>query len=834
MSDLKLALRSLFKTPFVTFVAILSLALGIGANAAIYSMFDQMLVRPLPVREPERLVNLSAPGPKPGSQSCSQAGGCDVVLSYPMFKDLAAQPGALEGIAAHRNFGTNLSFNGLTQNADGLLVSGSYFSLLGLSPTLGRLIGPGDDQTIGEHYVAVLAHDYWANQLGADSSVVNQTVILNGQPFTVIGVGPDGFTGTTLGAKPLVFVPLTMRGVVNAGFTGFDRRTSYWVYAFGRLKDGATIEQASTELNRVYHGIVNDVEAALQPELTAETMAEFRAKSLLLEDGRRGQSSVHEEAKTPLLMLFGVTGIVLLIACANIANLLLARGAGRGGEIAIRSALGAKRRQIIGQLLTEAVLLAGVGGLASLAVAWATIRFVMFLLPAEIADTMAFHMQPSVFFFTAAMSMATGIAFGIYPAMHSTRPDLITSLRANSGQPSGARAAARFRASLVTGQIALSMTLLMLAGLFIKSLANVSKLDLGLDAENVVTFAVSPESSGYEAAESRALFESIETELAAVPGVRTVSAALVPLLGGSSWGTDVCVEGFQRDAGVDANARYNEIGPDYLKTTGMQLVAGREFTALDDKAGAMVAIINETFAKHFGLDPATAVGKRMTMDTDDCDPMDVEIVGIVKDAKYNEVKDEITPIFFTPYRQDDQLGSINFYAKTDVPPGQVMQAIRGIMTRLDPDLPVEDLKMLEDQARESVFLDRMISTLSSAFALLATLLAGVGLYGVLAYTVAQRTREIGLRMALGAGSQRVRGMVIRQVGVMAVIGGAIGIGVAIYVGKLAKSLLFEIQSQDPLVLTLVTALLALIALGAAYVPAMRASRVDPMVALRYE
>ena len=832
MRNLKLAFRTLRKTPFVTTVAILSLALGIGANAAIFSLFDQMLLRPLPVREPERLVNLAAPGPKPGSQSCSQAGDCDVVFSYPMYRDLERAQASFTGLAAHRGFGTNLSFRRQTLNGDGMMVSGSYFPVLGLQPALGRLLSPADDQTIGGHFVAVLSHSFWTTQLGGTPDVIGETITVNGHPMTIVGVAPRGFEGTTMGIRPRVFVPISMRGLMSPGFRGFENRRSYWVYAFGRLKPGVTVEQARLATNALYKPIVNDVEAPLQEQLSEQTMARFRAKSLLLEPGPRGQSSIHQETRTPMLLLLAITGIVLLIACANIANLLLARAATREMEMAVRLSMGATRGQLTRQLLVESVVLAVLGGVVSIAVAYWTIKGVASLLPAEaVTDIPIFHLDRSAIVFAAGVSVFTGILFGLFPALHSTRPDLVTALRANTTKTSSAKAAARFRTSLVTAQIALSMALLVSAGLFIRSLANVSRVALGVKTENVVQFAVSPELSGYTQPRMRALLGRLEEELAGLPGVTGVTAAMVPLLSGNNWGTDVSVQGFKKGPDTDANARYNEVAPAYFRTLGVQLIAGREFTVADDSGAPKVAIVNETFAKKFGLG-RDAVGKLMGDGGNDS--LNVTIVGLVQDAKYSQVRDTTPPQFFRPYRQADRVNGMTYYVRTAMAPEQVLRAIPGLVRKLDPDLPVEDLKTLPQQVRENVFFDRMISILSASFAVLATLLAAVGLYGVLAYTVAQRTREIGVRMALGADSARVRGLVLRQVGVMTVVGAVIGIAGAIGLGRAARSVLFELQGYDPVAIVTSVVLLALVALGAAYVPARRASRVDPMQALRYE
>ncbi|HSM60838.1 MAG TPA: ABC transporter permease [Longimicrobiales bacterium] len=828
----KLAVRTLLRTPFVTGVAVLSLALGIGANAGIFSLFDQILLRSLPVRAPDELVNLGAPGPKPGSQSCNQAGDCDVVFSYPMFRDLEKAQGPFTGIAAHRIFGANLSADGATRSGEGMLVSGSYFPLLGVQPALGRLLGPGDDRNPGEHWVAVLGHGYWERELGADPGVLNRTIVVNGNPLTIVGVAPRGFDGTTLGGKPDVYVPISMREQVESYFSQLDNRRSYWAYLFARLKPGLDVDRAEAEINNVYQAIVQEVEAPLQTGMSAETLERFRAKRVELEPGPRGQSSVNAEARTPLLLLLSITGFVLLIACANVANLLLARGAGRAQEMAIRASLGGGRGRLLGQLLLESVLLAALGGLAGLLVARWTLGLMGALLPAEVASLFELGIRPSVILFTGALSIGTGILFGMYPALHATRPDLVTALKSSSGQPSGARAAARFRGALVTAQIALSMALLVAAGLFIKSLVNVSRVDLGMRTDDVVAFGIAPLLNGYESERSMELFIRAERELAAIPGVTSVSAALVPVLAGSSWGSDVSVEGFERGPDTDANSRYNEVGPGYFSTMGVPLIAGREFGEADALGAPRVAIVNEAFTRKFNLNGREAVGKFMS--SGGGDELDTQIVGVVQDAAYNEVKSPVPPLFFRPYRQDDGIGWVNFYVRTAIDPAQVMSAIQAVVKRLDPNLPVDDMKTLEQQVRENVFLDRMIGTLSAAFAVLATLLAAVGLYGVLAYTVAQRTREIGLRMALGAGSDNVRAMVLRQVARMTLLGGILGIAAALALGRGAQSLLFGLEGYDPWVVVIVAALLGVVALAAGYVPALRASRVDPMVALRYE
>jgi len=750
-----------------------------------------------------------------------------------MFRDLEKATDVFAGLAAHRAFGASLSYQGQTQSGDGMFVSGSYFPTLGVSPALGRLIGSGDDASVGGLPVAVLAHDYWQTRFGGRADVLNTTLLVNGHSLTVVGVAPPKFTGTTLGAQPRIFVPITMRGLLENNFDGFDNRLNYWIYAFGRLAPGVTLETARTAMQPKYRAIVNEVEAPLQRGMSDATMERFRNKALVLEPGYRGQSSVHEEASTPLQILFGVTGIVLLIACANIANLLLARSAARAGEMAVRLSIGASRGKLIGQLLLESCLLAIIGGVGGLVVAMWTMRIIGALLPAEASATLSFELEWPVMAFAAGLSLATGILFGLFPAIHSTRPDLATTLKGTAGQPSGGRSATWFRGGLVVGQMALSMALLAAAGLFIKSLYNVSQVDLGLKLDNVVTFSIAPELNGYTPERSKVLFEQLEQALASQPGVNGVSSSMVPLLAGSNWGTDVRVQGFESGPDINSNARFNAVGPGYFSTLGIPILSGREFVESDRLGTRQVAIVNEAFAEKFKLG-RDAVGKLMARSGGTSGELDMEIVGLVQNSKYSEVKAVVPPLFFTPYRQDERIGFISFYVRTETSPETFLRSIPGIVGALDSNLPVEEVRTMPQQVRENVFLDRMISTMSAAFAALATLLAAIGLYGVLAYTVTQRTREFGLRMALGADGANVRRLVLRQVGVMAAIGGVIGLALAIWIGRQAESQLFEVKGSDPVVFAAAFVLLAVVALAAGIIPAQRASKVNPMRALRWE
>jgi predicted permease len=837
MLILRVALRNLLKTPVVTLVAIVSLALGIGANAAIFSLFDQLILRPLPVAQADRLVNLGAPGPKPGMRNCGLAGDCDAVFSYQMFRDLEHSQTEFTAMAAHVPFSANLAARGQTLSGDGLLVSGGYFPVLGIPPILGRLLGPNDDTAIGEAHVAVISDAYWETRFGRDPDVLSQPLIVNGETMTIVGVAPRGFEGTTLGRKPVVFVPITMRGFMEPGFNAFDNRRNYWAYAFARLKPGMSLDQAELGLNALYHSIIDDVEAPLQNGMSEQTMRQFKAKRVTLESGARGQSTISGNVRAPLTLLIGVSAFVLLIACANIANLLLARSTVRAGEMAIRLSIGASRWQLVAQLLSESCLLAVFGGAAGLFVARWTLDMIVSLLPTEAAQTVSLTIDPSVILFAAALTVTTGLLFGLFPALHSTRPDLVSSLKGEAGQPSGARSATRFRTWLATAQIAMSMALLVAAGLFTRSLLNVSLVKLGMTVDHVVTFGVAPILNGYKPDRTLQLFKRLEDELAAVPGVDGVTDSVVGLLAGSNLSNDVSVQGYDAGPDADMTSRVNEIGPGYFRTLGIPVIAGREFSESDGASARKVVIVNEAFAKKFNLGRdaiGQLIGSRNSVGNRDTVPPDSEIIGLVENAKYSDLKREIPPQFFRPYRQDETLGYIHFYVRTSLDPESLLPTIPKLVARLDPNLPVEGLRTMPQQVRENVYLDRFIGVLSVAFASVATLLAAVGLYGVLAYTVSQRTREIGLRMALGAPPARVRGMVLRQVGKTTAVGGLIGLAAAVALGRLAQSLLFELKGWDPLVLSGAAVALAIVAFAAGFIPAHRASRVEPILALRHK
>jgi putative ABC transport system permease protein len=829
--DLRYTVRGLIARPGFLATIVLTLALGIGINTAIFSVFQQVLLRPLPVPQPEQLVNVSSPGTRQGWTTSNDTGGRDSIFSYPLFRDLERSQDGIVALAAHRREAMNFAYDGTTRNGDGTLVSGSYFETLRLAPALGRLLNGNDDRIPGVAQSVVLSHAYWERSFGSDPGVIGRTMVVNGQPMSIVGVAPAGFEGITLGDRPDVFVPISARwSTVPGSLPDHEDRQTHWVYVFGRLANGTTMAQAQTALNGPFRAIINDVEAPLQ-KMSEQRLAEFRARSLVLDAGIRGQSTQPGEVASSLSMLMAVAVLVLLIACVNIANLQMARGAARSSEMAVRSAIGASASRLRRQTLLESSVLAMAGALAALPVAMAALKGFAMLLPADDAGSLPMRLAPAAIGFAFAAAVVTVLLFGLFPALQSSRTAPIDALKSQAGQPGGGRAAHRFRVVLGTLQIAFSLVLLVLAGLFARSLANAANVDLGMRVESLLTFAVSPELNGYDPARSQQLFTRIEDEMATLPGVERVALSMMPLVADSSAGTSVSVEGFRNESGAGLHAYRNDVGPGFFDTLGITLLAGREFVPADTDGGQRVAIVNQAFTEKYGLGEA-AVGKRIALNSGDEVPLDIEIVGVARNAVYSQVKEETSEMIYLPIRQNTELGAIQVYLRSVIAPAAQMQAVTEAMARLDPNLPIEGLRTMTAQIDDNLAMDRLIGVLSATFALLATLLAATGLYGLLSYMVTQRTREIGLRLALGAAPGRVRGLVLGQIGRMALVGGVIGIALAMLIGTAAQSLLFGLQGRDPLVFVAAVIALFGVILVAGWMPAWRATRVDPMKALR--
>ena len=832
MTQFRFALRTLMRTPVVSLVVVLSLGLGIGANTAIFSLFHQALLRALPVPEPDQLVLVNAPAEfKGGRSSTNNAGGMEAIFSYPMFRELEKQPAGLSGLAAHRLFGANLAYQGRTLDGSVSAVSGGFFQVLGMQPLLGRLIAPGDDKGAGEP-AAVLSFGYWRDRLGGRSDVINQPLRVNGRIFTVVGVTPPGFTGITLGDQPDVFVPLVFKPDLTPGWNGTDRWDDYYLYLVGRLDTGVSITQAQAALNGVYGGLL-ETQASTIKGRNENYMQRFRASRLKLLPGSQGHSALRTAMETPLIILLICTALVLLIAAANAANLLLARAAQRTRELSIRNALGASRGQILRQLLAEALLLSTAGGLAGLIIGAWVLDFLLGMMgdgeqPVYFFTT---SLDLNVLLFASAVTILTGFLFGLYPAWSASRSPVAANLKEDSSNASSSVAGARVRRVLVAAQVALSVLLLIPMGLFLKSLVNLLNVDLGLRTENLITFRISPELNGYKPDRSRQLFMRAEEELAAVPGVQGVTAAMVPLIGGSSWGNDITVEGFPTGPDVDNNSRFNIVGAGFFRQMGIPLLRGREFTQADTAAAPKVAVVTETWARHY-LKDANPIGRKFAIGNSKT--LDIEIVGLVKDSSYNNVRGDAPRLYYLPYRQQEDNGSLSFYVRSTLPTERLTSHVRRVMSSLDPDLPLEDLRTMQAQILRNIRGDRIVLQLASAFAILATVLAMLGLYGVTAFGVARRTREIGIRVALGAQSGRIRALVFREVALILVSGALFGVPAALALSRLAESQLFGVKAFDPAVIAGSLAALVLAALLAGFIPAWRASRIDPMKALRYE
>lgn len=801
----------MLKSPAFTVVAMLSLALGVGANTAIFSLVNTVLLRPLPITEPDRVVSVSVTGKDDSI----------LAFSYPNYVDFRDRNDVLSGLLIQRFAPMSLSREGNNERIWGYLVSGNYFDVLGVSAFRGRTFSPEEDRTRNTHPVAVISYSCWQRRFGADPGVVGNDITLNDRKFTVIGIAPEGFAGTELIYTPDIWVPIMMVDWIEPHRQWLDDRDTMNLFAIGRLKPGVDFLQAESSLNVLAAQL-----GEAYPDSNQDQKIQLVPPGFIIPSIRGGVVSF-------AWVLMAAVGLVLLIACANLASLLLARATERRKEIAIRLALGASRRRLVRQLLTESVALSILGGAAGLLLAFWIVDLVMaFKPPVDFPLTIDLKMDWRVMIFSLAVSIATGIIFGLVPALQATKPNLVTALKDTTAQ-AGFRKS-RLRSSLVVAQIALSVVLLIAAGLVLRALM-AQTISPGFDTQNGLVMTVDLGLQGYDEARGRQFQRQVVERVATIPGVRSATTAdFIPLSLDYS-GSGVYIEGQEAERGANVpTAMVAIVGLNYFDTMGVEIVAGRDFREEDNPDSVRVAIVNEAFARRFfpGPDPAeAALGKRFSFDPK-AGPVR-EIVGVAKDGKYFNIAEDPRPFVYSSLTQVYDSHTI-LITRTAGNPENMVAAIRNEITKLDGNLPVFDVKTLTEHMRLSLFPARIAAAMLGGFGLLALVLAAIGIYGVTSYSVSQRTREIGIRMSLGAQAGDVLKLMIKQGMILILIGVVIGLAAAFLVTGMMSSLLFGVSPTDTLTFAVISVLLAGVALGACFIPARRATRVDPIIALRYE
>ena len=840
LSDIRYAFRTFKNAPVFVFVAVLSLALGIGANTAIFTLVDQLLLRLLPVKSPQELVLLSWHGSHYGSNRGANA------LSYPMYKDFRDRNQVFSGMMCRFGLPLSFSYNGHTERVVGELVSGNYFQVLGVGAAIGRTFTQDDDRIPGGHPVAVLGYTFWKNQFAGDPTIVGKTILVNDHKLTVVGVSQAGFDGVQPGLAAQIRVPIMMKAEMTPGWNDLDDRRSRWVNVFGRMKPGMTLERAKASLQPLFHAMLeHDVREKAFAHATEYVRQQFLKSSMNVLPASKGWSYLQQQFEKPLWVLMAIVGLVLVIACANVANLLIARAASRQKEIAVRLAIGAGRARIMRQLLVESVLLSAIGGVLGLLVAAGGVKLLLAM--AQNANQLNLTSTPDlrVLAFNIAVSFATGLLFGLAPALQSTRSDVSTTLKEQAGAVVGG-SAVNLRKILVAGQVALSLLLLIGAGLFIRTLRNLRSIDPGFKTTNLISLDLDPALNGYTGQRIRTFYQQLLDRVDAAPGVSAAALSAMKLLDGDEWDSTITVEGYQAKQGEDMNPHFDAVSPGFFKTLGIPLLAGRDFDARDETAIVAkkkdsqefespwkTCIINEKLArKYFGN--GSPIGRHIGQGGDPGTKTNIEIIGVVGDTRYEGLRQEVPREVFVPYTEADYPFSMTLYVRTTMPSTQMFAALRRQVHDLDANLPVYGMRTLEDQLDSALVTERLIATLSVIFGIVATLLAIIGLYGVMAYTVTRRAREIGIRMALGAIGGNVLWLIMREVLMLIGIGVAIALPTAWGLTRLIQAQLYGVAPNDPLTMAAATLALAGAAALAGYIPALRATRLDPIRVLRYE
>jgi predicted permease len=826
--DLRYALRMLRKNPAYTAIAVITLALGIGANTAIFSLENAVMLKMLPVKNPGELVVVGDPTDVHGRH----IGDPQVTaFSYPLYRDIrdgsSVFTGMLASGEAHRLRVTGDSIGEISGNATGVLVSGNYFSVLGVNALYGRVITPDDDSGLGAHPVAVLSYAFWKNKLGESPNIVGQKLRINNYPFTVVGVAPPGFYGDTVGDAQDLWVPVTMQEQLINGRKWLEDYNASWLHVIARLKPGVTMEKAAANLNLLLQQLVN---GPLKAKLNKDDLNTLKAEKVPVNAGGGGFSDLRGDFHQPLLLLMIIVALVLVIACVNVANLLLARASSRRKEFAVRVAIGAAPSRIVRQLLTESILLAFAGGVVGLLLAlWGTDALL------KLSGNNDLEASPDlrVFLFTAAVCVLTGVLFGLIPAMRSRRVAVALTLKSGSQNGSSANAGWNWGKLLVTGQVAVSLLVLFVAGLLVHSLQNIRNVDLGYNREHLLVVSTDPLAAGYNLTRTTSFANQLAEQISGLPGVLAVTSSKNGLFSGSESGNSIKVEGYTSKNDADLQAAFDEVSPNYFHGVGIPMLLGRDIGLEDTETSSRVAVINETMAK-FYFGKANPIGRKFSVEGMEAKGP-VEIVGVARDVRDHKLKGSIDRRFYLPLSQSiGQIPVVNFVVRTVGNPVAVAEAVRKQIKNLDANIPVNNIRSLNELTERAISDQILIARLSSIFAGLALLLAAIGLYGILSYSVAGRTREIGVRMALGAQRGSVLKMILQEAGILVLVGVVIGIPSAILASRLFSAMLFGLKGTDPVSMLLVIAVLLAITLLASYIPARRATKVDPMIALRYE
>lgn len=830
LADLKFAVRTLRRSPLFTSIAVLSLALGIGANTAIFTLMDQLMLRLLPVKDPDSLVMLYQQGSHMGSNMGRR------MHSYPIYQHFQKEAQPFSEVICRRGVEGSITIDNQTERVETEIVSGNYFTALGVKPAVGRVFNSEeDDRTYKGHPVVVLSYEYWATRFAGDPKVVGKKVLVNNYPMTIVGVSGPGFTGLDPAISPQIRVPIQMKSVMmpSQEWIRMDDYRSRWVQVFARLKPGYTAESAEAPM-QVLYSQNRQYESTLPgaKDWSPFSREQFLKGKLRIERAATGYSELRNSFSTALIVLMCMVGLVLLIACANVANLLIARAVARQKEIAVRLSVGASRGQLIRQLLIESTLLSFIGAAFGILLSMWMTRGLLTLIPTE-GYPLLLRPEPDlrILGFTLVLTFLTGLVFGLVPALKASRPDLWSTLKDAVGSIAGTGGSVFLRKGLVSAQVALSFLLLFGAGLFVRSLQNLKTTETGFkDMDNLVSFRISPALNGYSEARIVQLYAELLENIRAVPGVKSAGYASVSLLAGDEWDSSMSVEGHQAKDGEDMQAFMNSLSPGYFDAMGIPVLQGRDFNRADFKKDAKVAIVNRKFAEHFFKDKSP-IGRHVGWGGGPKTKLEIEIIGMVENSLYEGPREGVRRQVFIPHYGNN---SVAFYVRTASDPGATFGLLRGEVKKLDASLPVYQLKTLGSQLDDTLLTERLIAMLSAGFGALATLLAAIGLYGVMAFVVARRTKEIGVRMALGANAGSVVWLVMREVLLLFGIGLAIGLPAAIALGRFVSTQLYGVKANDPVVAGLAILALVLVASLAGLIPAQRASRIDPLIALRYE